>query len=491
MLGRAVSAVHNGIQSELVYVEADVSSGFPRFSIVGLPDSAVNEARLRIRSAFHNCSLPFPKGRITVNLQPASLRKQGSGLDLAIAIAILRAEGMLVERKQTAFLAELGLDGSLVPAEATVGLALRLAEAGIQELYVAPGPPIPGPLASLMNIVASSTLTQVVAQLTNHPPVCAVPSRTSMDDKTSRQDATIPFDMLDSLPNRAFEKRLLAISAAGRHPLLFIGPPGVGKTTLSHRLIDLLPNLSEADALRSYAYHELVNPNAQFSLRPPLREPHHTLTPAGLTGSGSPPRPGEVTLADNGVLLLDECFEFSKATLNALREPLTSGVIHVSRNGRTASLPARFLLVGTANPCPCGWRGYGECRCLEHDVRRYWSRCPGPLLDRIDLIHYMNRVPDGTNNPLGSRDPVAFELRQAVSQARAILEPVDELDPIKQFQPRAVSMLTHLCDKLCVTERVVVQTAKLARTIAALDRRDEIRVEDVEEAFALRSSARR
>lgn len=497
MLGTSIAAIHSGIGAEIIRVEADVSGGFPRFAIVGLPDSAVSESKLRIRSAFHNSGMQFPQGRITVNLTPANFRKRGSGLDLAIAIAILRASNQLPpDDGKLAFLAELQLSGELAPVESAVSLALRLVDAGTNILYLSNHQTYPQSLAARLLLVTFQRLTDVITAIRHGLPKQAnTPSTVTPVSSPSSTDAS-----LDDIIGRSEEKRLLSIAAAGKHHLLFIGPPGIGKTLLAKQLVHLLPDLDEYEALQAYARRETSEPAAFVTQRPPLRSPHHSLTPAGMIGGGSPPQPGEVTLAHGGVLMLDELFEFQRQSLNALREPMVDHAVHLTRAGKSVTLPADFLLVATANPCPCGLRGYGECRCLDSDVRRYWARCSGPLLDRIHIVAYLNRqeyVNAKANAPTRTAtDSVSASgraLREQVETARQILAVQhDALPPGQEagLLQASAERLFEQIQRIVASERASRQILSLARTIAALSARESIVQADLEEAFQLRNSPR-
>ncbi|GEO24785.1 magnesium chelatase [Alicyclobacillus acidoterrestris] len=495
MLGTSISAIHTGLVPEVIRVEADVSGGFPRFSIVGLPDSAITESKLRIRSAFRNCGLPFPQGRITVNLTPANFRKRGSGLDLAMAIAILRAAAILpADDGTTAFLGELRLSGELAPVETAISLALRLQAAKVDRLVLAKRQVVPPELATDMQTIPAVTLTDVISIMTTSTPVNHVPPSDSVPPHDTKHGTDLQPGLvaLDGIRGKTAEKRLLAISAAGRLPLLFIGPPGIGKTLLATHLVDLFPDLDARTALATLAIRELTGPGGHLNRRPPLRMPHHSLTVAGLIGGGNPPQPGEVTLASEGVLLLDELFEFQRATLDALREPLTHHEVHLSRAGRSTTLPANFLLVATANPCPCGQRGYGECRCMESDVRRYWSRLSGPLADRIPLIVYLNRQPPIPLQP--ALDVSAQTLQTRVQHAREQLEHSEEETPSTRPLPRwlddaAAAFLKRVNERILTSERARQQALRIARTISALEGRETVLKVDIEEAVLLRSHA--
>ncbi|MCL6515653.1 YifB family Mg chelatase-like AAA ATPase [Alicyclobacillus sp.] len=482
MVGTAVGAVLEGIRGALVTVEADVGRGLPQFHIVGLPDSAVNESKLRIRSAIRQCGLEFPNQRITVNLSPASVRKRGAGLDLAIAVAILRAAGVLPgSETPLGFAAELSLSGALVAVPEAVNLAIALAAEGIEHLVVARAQAVTCVPVPNLTWHLYSHLADLIRDLRAGggprrpyppPPIPAGDSEVSLDDVLGQEAV----------------KRALVIAAAGHHHILLVGPPGCGKTMLAERLHTLLPDLSPADALEVHAIH-LAGGSRQPTLRPPLRMPHHSVGQAGLIGGGSPPAPGEVTLAHRGVLVLDEMLEFRRAALEALREPLVHGAVHLTRAGRSVTYPAAFLLVGTLNPCPCGQSGFGTCTCPQAAVQRYWSHLSGPLLDRIDMVIPVLPEHGRAVLPAGPRASV---LRQAVVTARDALahRPADAATRTRpaDFTLAAHRRLQLAAERLPLSQRGRQAIARLARTLSALDGADAVDARHIDEAIAHRTT---
>lgn len=396
MLARARSVALIGVDAVPVEVEVDVSPGLPAFTMVGLPDQAVSEARERVRAAIRNAGLPFPAARITVNLAPADLRKEGPLYDLPIALGLLAAQDVLPAGTLMGVVAagELALDGSLRPVAGAVNVALLAAGLKLPALL----PLENAREASLIDgvdVFGAATLQDAVQHLTGQAPlpVTAPPQPTDTDDH---------FPDLADLKGQSAARRALEIAVAGGHNLLLIGSPGSGKTMLARRAPGLLPPLTRAEALEVTRIHSaagLLLGRGGLSLRPPFRAPHHTVSDAGLIGGGSTPRPGEVSLAHRGVLFMDEFPEFSRKALETLRQPLEDGQVTISRARATVQYPARFQLIAALNPCQCGHFQDPEkaCTCTPAERTRYLSRLSGPLLDRVDLVC---RVPRLTVNEL-------------------------------------------------------------------------------------------
>jgi magnesium chelatase family protein len=386
VLARVRSAAVLGVQAFPVLVEADLQSGLPSFSTVGLPDEAVRESRDRVRAAIVNSGFAFPAGRVTVNLAPADLRKEGSAFDLAIAVGLLAAQGLVpaAAAADLLLLGELSLDGGLKPVRGVLPVALAARSRGLRGLLLPPGNAAEAALVPELEVYPAATLADVAAFLTGERALerAAAPAPEDPDPA----DAVA----LEEVRGQEFARRALEIAAAGGHNLLFVGPPGSGKTLLTRCLPGILPPLSFEEALETTRIHSvagLVAASRPLVRRRPFRSPHHTVSNAGLIGGGSHPRPGEVSLAHNGVLFLDELPEFSRRVLENLRQPLEAGEVTIARAALTLTYPARFMLAAAMNPCPCGFRGdrARACRCIPAEVDRYRGRISGPLLDRIDL----------------------------------------------------------------------------------------------------------
>lgn len=468
------SRARSGVRAPAVRVEVHLGGGLPSMSIVGLPETAVREARERVRAAIQCAQFEFPSRRITVNLAPADLPKGGGRFDLPIALGILAASGQipLEALAEYEFLGELGLTGELRDVDAVLPAALAAADAG-RKLVVPPGNGAEAALVTRVETRTARTLREVCAMLDGRKSL----PRAQAPPVTWRAGPD-----LGDVRGQVHARRALEVAAAGGHHLLLVGPPGCGKTLLASRLPGLLPEASEAEALESTAVASLGGHGVDASgwRQRPFRAPHHTASAVALVGGGSEPRPGEISMAHNGVLFLDELPEWSRRTLEVLREPLESGTVTIARAARSAEFPARFQLVAAMNPCPCGWAGdpSGRCRCSPDMILNYRARISGPLMDRIDLHVEVPRLPPaelrpdavpGESSEVVRERVVAARERQAARAGKANAHlSQSETNTVCRLSDADFALLERAIDTLHLSARSMHRIMRVARTIADL-----------------------
>ncbi len=499
MVSRVRSLGLFGIDGYEVTVECDLSGGLPAFDVVGLPDAAVKESRERVRSAIKNCGCSFPSRRITVNLAPADTKKVGSVYDLPILLSILHAAGSLdAIPNDSAFLGEVALDGTLRPCVGALPMASAAHQLGFRAIYCPADNAHEAYLAGGLTVYPVQNVVELLAHLNGK---CEITPTKIIPSQEETSATSLDFSDVMGQENA---KRAIEIAASGNHNLLMIGPPGAGKSMLASRIPGILPDMTREEALDATKIHSvagLTSKSSPILTQRPFRAPHHTISAVALSGGGSIPRPGEISLSHNGVLFLDELPEFDTEAIEILRQPLENGKVTISRVSGTITYPAKFMLVCAMNPCKCGWNGLpgGRCTCSQKSVEQYQRKLSGPLLDRIDL-HI--EVPPVKYDELRRREPAesSAQIKKRVDAARAIqLKRFEGTDitcnayippsKLREFCPMendATHFMETSFSRMGLTARSHDRILRVARTIADLAESEIILVEHLAESFQYR-----